>query len=334
MQRSGYLPASGASPPLHHPVPQHHVPIPVMHSPPPPHTATAYSSPYAQQPMQNTMGNQQPSQGMHPAYGDFFSDPRAAMAFQVGGRATEAAGAYVEQNFGKYLQVGALKHYFNVSNSYVLRKLYLVLFPWRHKPWSRSGSQRAGANGQVDTYFLPPRDDINSPDMYIPVMAFVTYILLSTLLYGLAGNFNPEQLGYTASFAFTIVILEIGIIKIGCYLLSINNDSQLMDLVAYSGYKFVGIIVTLALTTLGSRWLEYLVFAYTFNANAFFLLRSLKYVLLPDNTADNPRGTMYAVNRTQKNRRTQFLFLYSYIVQVIFMWALSSGFNSATSGKK
>lgn len=103
-------------------------------------------------------------------------------------------------------------------------------------------------------------------------MAFVTYILLSTLLYGLAGNFNPEQLGYTASFAFTIVILEIGIIKIGCYLLSINNDSQLMDLVAYSGYKFVGIIVTLAMTTIGSRWLEYLVFAYTFNANAFFLV--------------------------------------------------------------
>jgi len=103
-------------------------------------------------------------------------------------------------------------------------------------------------------------------------MAFVTYILLSTLLYGLAGKFNPEQLGLTASFAFTIVILEIITIKIGCYLLSINNESQLLDLVAYSGYKFVGIIVTLAVTTLGLKWLEYLVFGYTFNANAFFLV--------------------------------------------------------------
>lgn len=110
----------------------------------------------------------------------------------------------------------------------------------------------------------------NSPKF--TVMAFVTYILLSTLLYGLAGHFNPEQLGYTASFAFTIVILEIVIIKIGCYLLSINNDSQLMDLVAYSGYKFVGIIVTLATTAIGSKMLEYLVFGYTFNANAFFLV--------------------------------------------------------------
>lgn len=96
MQRSGYPPATGASPPLHHPVPQHHVPIPMMHSPPPPQLATAYSSPYAS--MQNM--NQQAQQGMHPAYGNFFTDPTAQMAFQVGGRATEAAGAYVEQNVG------------------------------------------------------------------------------------------------------------------------------------------------------------------------------------------------------------------------------------------
>jgi len=58
-----------------------------------------------------------------------------------------------------------MKHYFNVSNSYVVKKLYLVLFPWRHRPWSRK--QAMGANGQ-DGIFLPPREDINSPDMYIP----------------------------------------------------------------------------------------------------------------------------------------------------------------------
>ena len=74
---------------------------------------------------------------------------------------------------GKYLQVSALKHYFNVSNGYVLQKLGLVLFPWRHKPWSRGESQRTGASGQMEGYFLPPREDINSPDMYIPGMPLV-----------------------------------------------------------------------------------------------------------------------------------------------------------------
>lgn len=32
---------------------------------------------------------------------------------------------------------------------------------------------------------------------------------------------------------------------------------------------------------------------------------------------------MLTVARSQRNRRTQFLFLYSYIVQFVFMWILS-----------
>jgi hypothetical protein len=52
-------------------------------------------------------------------------------------------------------------------------------------------------------------------------------------------------------------------------------------------------------------------------------LRSLKYVLLPENSIDSTRGAMHTVARSQRNRRTQFLFIYSYVVQFIFMWALS-----------
>lgn len=32
---------------------------------------------------------------------------------------------------------------------------------------------------------------------------------------------------------------------------------------------------------------------------------------------------MHTVARSQRNRRTQFLFIYSYIIQFIFMWILS-----------
>lgn len=118
------------------------------------------------------------------------------------------------------------------------------------------------------------------PLTYISVMAFVTYIILSTFLAGLRGEFQPELLGYTASTAFAIVTFEILGLKLGCYLLSISNESQLLDLVAYSGYKFVGIIITLALSALfsgvkgGGGWAGWLVFAYTFFANAFFLVSS------------------------------------------------------------
>ena len=114
--------------------------------------------------------------------------------------------------------------------------------------------------------------------MYIPVMAFVTYILLSAILAGLRGSFKPELLGSVTSTAFAVVLFEIVVLKIAMYILNISNDSQLLDLIAYSGYKFVGIIVTLAVSEIlsGGRgttgWIGWVVFLYTFLANAFFLV--------------------------------------------------------------
>ena len=70
-----------------------------------------------------------------------------------------------------------LKHHFNVSNSYVLSKLRILLFPWRHKPWSRN--VRRLENGQSE--WAPPREDLNSPDLYIPRQCY--FISLLPLLF-------------------------------------------------------------------------------------------------------------------------------------------------------
>jgi hypothetical protein len=109
--------------------------------------------------------------------------------------------------FGTLFPSTNLKYHFNVSNSYVIHKLRLILFPWTHKPWVRK--LRRTENGQTE--WQPPRDDINSPDLYIPgeplqcgqqtrltlaiVMAIVTYILLNALHRGLEKNFNPKVFG-------------------------------------------------------------------------------------------------------------------------------------------
>jgi hypothetical protein len=164
----------------------------------------------------------------------------------------------------------------------VLNKLFLVLFPWRHKPWSRK--QGMGANGREGS-FLPPKDDLNSPDMYIPIMSLVTYTFLSTLIAGLRGQFQPELFGYTASTALVSVALEIGLLKLGCYLLNISNESQLLDLTAYSGYKFVGIIATICTAEIANGgqgtggWVGWTVFLYTFLANSLFLVRIMCFDL-------------------------------------------------------
>lgn len=84
-----------------------------------------------------------------------------------------------------------------------------------------------------------------------------------------------------------MVAAEIIILKLGCYIMSISNNSQLLDLVAYSGYKFVGVIVTVAVAEVmnGGKgtggWSGWSVFIYTFLANSLFLVSRIKpYICL------------------------------------------------------
>jgi hypothetical protein len=302
---------------------------------------------------------------MHQQFGGFINDPTAQLGLSLGKNAVDAGQQYMEQNvrsphtclpneligplcfedqgrrkltyvqFGRFVSASALKHYFNVTNRYVLAKLTIVLFPWRHSPWSRKPRDTSDPSSAASAALMyePPRTDVNSPDMYIPTMALVTYILLSTLLAGLRGAFHPELLGYTATLAISVTLLEILIIRTGTFLLAISSSSQLLDLVAYSGYKFVHVIVSLLLTHLfswlgfASSWVSWAVFLYCYNANSFFLLRSLKYVLLPEQRDPSMGGNaamQYGQGKSQKSaRRTYFLFAYSYVVQLGFMLWLS-----------
>lgn len=42
-------------------------------------------------------------------------------------------------------------------------------------------------------------------------------------------------------------------------------------------------------------------------------------------------GSSFTLARAQRNRRTQFLFVYSYVVQLFFMWVLSREEAAATT---
>ncbi|KAH9855550.1 YIF1-domain-containing protein [Lenzites betulinus] len=338
---------SHSPPPLQHPVPTHPAYIPEPPSTPmspqgyqrytstppaqgypqslpnqghPSHLAPQYGAPSYQ-----PMGHGAPGHQPHPsAMGpggpvDFSSwgldNATAAFGMQLGQSAVAAGSDYVQKNLGGFIPISMLKHHFNVSNSYVIKKLRLLLFPWKHKPWSRHVVRLE--NGQSE--WSPPREDINSPDLYIPLMALVTYILLAALHSGLHSRFHPEILGVTASKAFAVVLLDFLFVKSGCYLLNIPGglSSQVLDVLAYDGYKFVGVIVTLIAGLLGfGRTLYLLVFLYTFFSTAFFLLRSLRSMVLPDASA-----TAAAVNPSQRSRRITFLFLVA-VSQFVYMGIL------------
>ncbi|TXT05924.1 hypothetical protein VHUM_03685 [Vanrija humicola] len=247
------------------------------------------------------------------------NDATAQMGMQFAGNAVQAGHDYVERNLHRYIPLPLVKTCFSVTNSYVLRKLRLVLFPWRHRPWGRQ-MRRAGDGTNAESW-APPRDDINAPDLYIPTMALVTYTLLATLASGLQSRFDPEVLGLSLSKAIGVVVTEFVVIKLGCYLLDVRGGGASgVELLGYGGYKFVGIIATILVSFLNFGWaLTGATFFYTFCANAFFLLRSLKYVLLP---GENSSATAATLSPGQKSRRVQFLFVVA-MAQALWMGVLS-----------
>ncbi|KIM24314.1 hypothetical protein M408DRAFT_234514 [Serendipita vermifera MAFF 305830] len=203
------------------------------------------------------------------------NDATAQMGMQLGRTAVQAGQEYVEKNFGSFwLPMRTIKGSFNVSNGYVVKKLGLLVLPWRHRGWNR---RVLGGEGEGNApRYAPPRDDVNSPDLYIPSMAIVTYILLSALRAGLDAKFHPEVLARKMSTAITIIILECVFVKLGCYALGVPNNAgngQMTDILAYTGYKFVACTVLLLLTILKCKTSIYWgIFLYLFAANGFFLV--------------------------------------------------------------
>ena len=56
---------------------------------------------------------------------------------------------------------------------------------------------------------------------------------------------SPLQiLGESASRATAVIFFDFCFVKLGCYILNIQGSSQVIDIVAYGGYKFVGYIHT------------------------------------------------------------------------------------------
>ena len=102
--------------------------------------------------------------------------------------------------------------YLNVNNKYVLDKLQLLLCPYLNKQdWQRQTKQVAGGR----TY-QPPRFDLHAPDLYLPIMGFFAYTLLSCLFMVFKEEFTPQVgselstnifISSTTSFGWPVFVL-------------------------------------------------------------------------------------------------------------------------------
>ena len=109
-------------------------------------------------------------------------------------------------------------------------------------------------------------------------MSLITYVLLSALCYGTAGDFNPEVIPDVTTKCFVTQILEVLALRFGFYLM--QAPVALLDLFSYTGYKYLLLCINLMVGLLfshfgfGSRG-YYACFCWTASAAAFFMLKTM-----------------------------------------------------------
>lgn len=223
------------------------------------------------------------------------------MALQYGDALVDSGKQHLE----KYVPVTAIKYYFAVDTDYVFLKLALLFFPFTHKDWSVKYEQDVP---------LQPRYEKNAPDMYIPTMAFLTYVVMAGLLLGTQDRFSPEQLGIVASSALAWSVVELVLHTVILYMTGIDTSLRTLDLIAYCGYKYVGINAALLLSLVLGRMGYYIIICYFGISLAFFLIRSLKLRVIPEG-----HSTYSAIG----NKRRLYFILFIAALQPALMWWLS-----------
>lgn len=115
-------------------------------------------------------------------------------------------------------------------------------------------------------------------------MSGITYVLLSALMYGTAGKFSPEVIPSVTTKCFVTQLLEVALIRLGFYLM--QSDVAILDLFSYTGYKYLGLCLNLAVGSLlghsgvfglaagGTRG-YYVMFLWTASAAAYTMLKTM-----------------------------------------------------------
>ncbi|XP_057706254.1 protein YIF1A isoform X1 [Corythoichthys intestinalis] len=209
---------------------------------------------------------------------NLFSDPMANAAVMYGSSLANQGKDMVNKEISRFMSVNKLKYFFAVDTRYVLKKLMILMFPYTHQDWE--------VRYHRDTP-LTPRQDVNAPDLYIPTMAFITYILLAGTALGIQKRFSPEVLGLCASTALAWVLIEVLVMLLTLYLLTVHSDLSAFDLVAYSGYKYVGMIFSVLCGLLFGSDGYFAALAWSSCALMFFIVRSLKMKILTSLASDS-----------------------------------------------
>ena len=151
------------------------------------------------------------------------------MAKQFAGAQTQE----LQQRAGACAKV--LKPYFRVSNRYVIKKVEMLLFPCRRVLKKDTWQREVGKD---------PSGDANAPDLYLPLMACITFVLLVGFLDGRRGDFTPDVLGSIMTKSLGLLALEVVAIYVAVRVFK-GVPLGWFDVAAYGGYKYLPLCINM-----------------------------------------------------------------------------------------
>lgn len=163
---------------------------------------------------------------------------------------------------------------------------------------------------------------------------------------GMEQRFTPDLLATTATASVFVNLFEIALVKLGFYLLSVPTNIPFLDMCAYSGYKYVGIVLTILSGNFLGNMGYYPVLIFTSIATSYFMVSTLSYRLTIQVKTLRRAGVQTDDMRVRFDHNTAkrnyfvvfvallqpiifFLLSYSYSKQFVF----SSLVAAATAGK-
>ncbi|WOH01758.1 hypothetical protein DCAR_0521143 [Daucus carota subsp. sativus] len=211
-----------------------------------------------------------------------------------------SSSEYVQSNISRYFSDP--QYYFQVNDHYVRNKLKVVLFPFLHRGhWTRITEPVGGRLS-----YKPPIYDINAPDLYIPFMAFGTYVVLAGFSLGLHGKFTPEALNWLFIKGLVGWFLQVSLLKMSLFSLG-SGEAPLLDIVAYAGYTFTGMCLAVFVKIVWS-YSYYFLMPWTCLCMGIFLVKTMKRVL-------------FAEVRTYDSSRHHYLLLFIALAQLpLYVW--------------
>ncbi|CAI2376783.1 unnamed protein product [Moneuplotes crassus] len=182
------------------------------------------------------------------------------------------------ENYRGIFTFDLIRPYFNVDNTYIYSKFKLIFLPFLEKgDWKSEGEEKYMSSNMEYEDFKTDNSKIDpfGVDLYLPLMALVTFTQVVGFYHGALDMFDPELLEYLIGKCLFVWLSETIMIKL--FLMCQNVPyAPFMEILCICGYKFVTLSVCSIMMIIGGRWLYYSSLLILGSSLSIFMIKTLK----------------------------------------------------------